>query len=187
MPLHHLPDSADPQYSHDASRVTRGVSTHGRHEEADKAATSTQHAPTSPEHASLPRFGPARSGVLNVPDSFSFSECGANSRAGRPCGAPPRGGRPFCIFHDPEYREAHRQNASAAGRASGEARRARPIPIVPFDIGSAHSRSRLLGYLVSAELQGAISPGQSSHIIRALSVAARDSGNLPSDLLEEIQ
>ena len=97
---------------------------------------------------------------LNEP-SAENNRCAANSRSGAPCAAFAHTGSRFCIFHDPAYRETQRANSAFGGRRSGEAR----------------ARTEVLGYVLSATLQGRYSNAQSAAISRMLAIASRNQDN----------
>ncbi len=141
---------------------------------ADQKPTSSPPVRTSNKPGPIPSFGPAGSSSFNQPETEKFRSCSGTSRAGHPCAAPPRTGHPYCIFHDPEYRQAQRENSSSGGRASGESRRRAEEAIVPIDLTTARSRANLLGYLASGTLTGRISSAKATSLQRTLELVHRE-------------
>jgi hypothetical protein len=145
----------------------------------DQPTTSPSPAQTSPPPAPEPvpgdSFEDTGSGSLNQSSPEAKICTAIARRSGAPCQAYARPESEFCIFHDPAYSEARRQNASAGGKASGDARQAQPVPIAYLDVSTPQRRAEIFGYLISATLTGRISPAQSDAIHRSLAMVIRDS------------
>lgn len=131
--------------------------------------------PPAPEPVPADSFEDTGSGSFNQSSPTGKICTAVARRSGAPCQAYARPESAFCIFHDPSYSEARRQNARAGGRASGTAREAKPVPLAYLDVSTPQRRAELFGYLISATLTGRISPAQSDAIHRSLAMVMRDS------------
>jgi hypothetical protein len=109
---------------------------------------------------------------LNQPRAKKNS-CVANSGSGAPCRAFAHGDGPFCIFHDPAYRESQRENSAKGGTRSGEARARRHDELLPIDLTTPQARIEVLGYILAGTLADRFSHAQSTAINRILSLATR--------------
>jgi hypothetical protein len=69
--------------------------------------------------------------------------CAAIAASGRPCGSSPPHDSEYCLFHDPEQREA----AAAARRAGGQRRRRSSSLEAIFDLGDIRTSDGLWSLL----------------------------------------
>jgi hypothetical protein len=90
------------------------------------------------------------------------------------CGFYPIKGRPFCRNHDPRYREQHRAQSAAGGRANRRPQASLEVEHINISLKDRSGIQALLHTVISLELLGQISPTRSRNIVRALSVATRN-------------
>ncbi len=101
--------------------------------------------------------------------------CHARSkRSGQPCGFPARYEHAYCINHDPEYQEDHRQNSVTGGRNSAAVRQGLSVHHLNVWLGNRAGIQAALDTVVRLELLGRISPSRSRNVLRALAIAARN-------------
>ena len=90
------------------------------------------------------------------------------------CGFYPIRGRQLCINHDPSYREQHRTQSAAGGRANYRPRSNLEVGDINVSLRDRSGIQALLHTVIALELVGQISPARSRNIVRALAVAARN-------------
>ena len=168
MPFPAVPDSHHPRILNPILAST-----------GNEPAANSSPASTAFQQAIAPEPGSTGSNDFNEPRKKEF--CSAVTRLGGPCQAYAHGDVPFCIAHDPTYREVQRQNCAAGGRRSGEMRATREAPLIPVDVSTPAARLDFLGYLIAAQLQGRLSRTQSTMIARALEMAMNERGHFRLD------
>ena len=104
-----------------------------------------------------------------------YAFCSATTRAGEPCQFAARKATGLCVNHDPSYKEQQRQNATSGGKkiyAGLYAQKREQNP--PITLQDRASIQALAASLLTAELQGNLSPTQARNAIRLLNIAARN-------------
>jgi len=101
--------------------------------------------------------------------------CTATTKTGEPCRARPLVDSSFCVYHDPDYAEQHRQNSQAGGVASGVARQ--PLPLADpgaLDLSDRAGVQAVIDFVLRLELCGKMPPSRSRPIVRLLGFAYRN-------------
>ncbi len=115
--------------------------------------------------------------VSNESRTGPYVGCQAKTRRGTDCHAFRRDQRPFCVAHDPEYRDTLMENVHRAGRASVEARKPHALAFSElhhFDLSSRHTLQVAIDAFTRLELTGALPANRSRTIARLLSLALRN-------------
>jgi hypothetical protein len=104
-----------------------------------------------------------------------YALCSATTRAGDACRFAARKVTGLCVNHDPSYKEQQHRNATSGGKkiyAGFRAYKREQNP--PVTLEDRASIQALAASLLTAELQGNLSPTQARNAIRLLNIAARN-------------
>ena len=109
-----------------------------------------------------------------VPDP-NPTGCRAATTLGNPCRAPARRSRPYCVAHDPEFREQHLAHTRLGGVNSGRVRRsAADLEIDSVDLQNRAAIQALIDSVIRLQLTGHLPASRARSLERLIALAVRN-------------